>query len=362
MPERLVPAIDISPFENGSAGEKRSIAAQVDAACREIGFLVIAGHGIPRTYFDDAFAAGRAFFDLPETEKRRTISPGGLEFLGYTAPLTRNLAATLGEERPPDLREIFTVGAGEHFASDFAGLPGVDDLYAPNRWPNRPDDFEAVHLRLYRAMEAVSARMMRIFSLSLGLPEGYFADKIDRHFSPLGSFHYPALTAPPRPGQLRCGAHTDFGSLTMLAMDAVTGDAVTGDAVTGDAVTGDAEIGDAVIGDEASGGLQVQTPNGNWEDVTAGPDELVLNIGDMMARWTNDHWTSTLHRVAVPAAENAGRRRQSIGYFLHPNYDAEVRCLETCTSPDDPPRYPTVTAGAEMYKKLTSRIDGEKPQ
>jgi isopenicillin N synthase-like dioxygenase len=337
MPERLVPAIDIGPFEHGSAGEKRSIAARVDAACREIGFLVITGHGIPKAFFDDAFAAGRAFFDLPEAEKRRTISPGGLEFLGYTAPLTRNLAATLGEERPPDLREIFTVGAGEHFASDFAGLPGVDDLYAPNRWPDRPDGFEAVHLRLYRAMEILSARMMRIFALSLGLPEDYFADKIDRHFSPLGSFHYPALTAPARPGQLRCGAHTDFGSLTMLAMD-------------------------AVVGEGASGGLQVQTPNGDWEDVTAGPDELVLNIGDMMARWTNDHWTSTLHRVAVPDADNGGRRRQSIGYFLHPNYDAEVRCLETCTSPDDPPRYPTVTAGAEMYKKLTSRIDGEKPQ
>ena len=352
MPERLVPAIDIGPFEHGSAGEKRSIAAQVDAACRAIGFLVITGHGIPRAYFDDAFTAGRAFFDLPDAEKRHTISPGGLEFLGYTAPLTRNLAATLGEERPPDLREIFTVGTGERFAADFAGLPGAGDLYAPNRWPNRPDGFETAHLRLYRAMEALSERMMRIFAVALGLTEDYFTDKIDRHFSPLGSFHYPALAAPPRPGQLRCGAHTDFGSLTMLAMDAVAGDG---------APRRDQDGRDA-HGHHALGGLQVRTPSGDWEDVTAGPDELVLNIGDMMARWTNDHWTSTLHRVAVPAADIAGRRRQSIGYFLHPNYDAEVRCLETCTSADNPPRYPTVTAGAEMYKKLTSRIDGEMPR
>ena len=341
MPERLVPAIDIAPFEDGSVAQKLAIAGQVDAACQSIGFLVITGHGISRQHFDDAFAAGRAFFDLPDTEKRRAISPGGLEFLGYTAPLTRNLAATLGDERPPDLREIFTVGAGARFASDFADLPGAGDLYAPNRWPGRPDGFEAVHLRLYRAMEALSERMMRIFAVALGLSEDYYVDKIDRHFSPLGSFHYPALAAPPHPGQLRCGAHTDFGSLTLLAMDGAT----------------DVDS----LGDGTPGGLQVQTPRGDWEDVTAGPDELVLNIGDMMARWTNDRWTSTLHRVAVPPADTAGTRRQSIGYFLHPNYDAEVRCLETCTSPDNPPRYPTATAGAEMYKKLTSRIATEPP-
>ena len=102
--------------------------------------------------------------------------------------------------------------------------------------------------------------------------------------------------------------------------------------------------------------MQVRTPNGEWEDIAARPDELVVNIGDMMARWTNDRWTSTLHRVAVPSTGAAVTRRQSIGYFLHPNYDAEVRCLETCTSPDNPPRYPPVAAGAEMYKKLSARL------
>lgn len=337
MPERLVPAIDIGPFDEGSAREKRAVAEQVDTACRGTGFLIISGHGIERRLFDDAFAAGRAFFDLPDAEKRRYISPGALEFLGYTAPLTRNLAATLGATRPPDLREIFTVGPGDRFATNFAGMPGAEDLYAPNVWPRRPELFQEAHDRLYRAMEALGVRMMRIFAMALGLAEAYFADKVDRHFSPLGSFHYPALSEPPRPGQLRCGAHTDFGSLTMLAMD-------------------------SALGDDAPGGLQIQKPDGDWEDVTAGPEELVLNIGDMMARWTNDRWTSTLHRVAVPPPDAAGAaRRQSIGYFLHPNYDAEVRCIETCTSPDSPPKYPPVRAGAEMYKKLTARIAGKDP-
>lgn len=331
MPEPLVPAIDIGPFERGSDAERQLIAEQVDTACRGIGFLVLSGHSIPRQYFDDVFAADRAFFDLPEGEKRQYMSPGELEFLGYTAPLTRNVASTLGEERPPDLREIYTVGPGDRFADDFADMPGAEDLYAPNIWPRRPEGFADVHLRLYTEMEALAARMMRIFALALGLPEEYFGDKIDRHFSPLGSFNYPALSEPPRPGQLRCGAHTDFGSLTMLAME------------------------------EPGGGLQIQQADGVWLDVTPGTDELVVNIGDMMARWTNDRWTSTLHRVAVPQTEDLGARRQSIGYFLHPNYGAEVRCLESCTAPDNPPKYPPVLCGTATYKKLTARIDRGEP-
>ena len=103
MPQRLVPAIDIGPFEHGSAEEKRAIAEQVDEACRSIGFLVITGHGVPRQDIDDALAAGRAFFDLPDAEKRRSISPGGLAFQGYKALLTSNLAATLGR----NARRIF---------------------------------------------------------------------------------------------------------------------------------------------------------------------------------------------------------------------------------------------------------------
>ncbi len=328
--ERSVPVIDIGPFDRGSADEKRSIAEAVDAACRAVGFLVVSGHDVPRADIDAALAAGRAFFDLPEAEKRRFMSPGGLSFLGYTAPLTRNLAATVGEERPPDLREIFTVGPGARFADDFAGLPGAEDLYAPNLWPDRPEDFRAVHLRLYGRMESAAERMTRIFAVALNLPETYFADKIDRHFGALGSFHYPGLTGPPEPGQLRCGAHTDFGAVTLLAMDGAGG----------------------------NGGLQIRKPDGDWLDVAADPGQLVVNIGDMMARWTNDRWTSTPHRVVPPPSRYARVRRQSIGYFLHPNYDAEVRCLDTCASLDRPPLYPPVTAGAEMYGKLEARIDG----
>ncbi len=342
MPERLVSTIDITQFDHGSSEERRAIAEQVDKACQSIGFLVVTGHGVPRQDVDDALATSRSFFDLPNAEKRLSMSNGELSFLGYKELSTSNLAATLGAERPPDLREIYTVGVGNKFANDFAGFPGVDDLYAPNRWPRRPSDFSATHLRLYQEMEALAERLMRIFAFSLRLPEEYFADKIDRHFSPLGSFHYPAIENSPHPDQIGCGAHTDFGSLTLLAMEKTGEHCVTGSNRSTKRPTGN---------------LQIRTPSGNWENVTANPDEFIVNIGDMMARWTNDRWTSTLHRVTAPPMGSDIARRQSIGYFLHPNYDAEVRCLATCTSPDNPPRYPPVTAGPEMYKKLSmSRV------
>ena len=331
MAEWVAPVIDIGAFEDGSDREKLALGAAIDEACCSIGFLVISGHGVPQGMINAALEAGRTFFDLPEAEKRRSFLPGGLQFRGYTAPQTRNLAATLGEDKPPDLREIFTVGPGEKFAKDFAGFPGVSDLYAPNIWPEKPSEFAEVHRLLYGAMERLAERVMRIFAVALGLPESHFADKIDRHFSPLGSFHYPALTSLSQAGQQRCGAHTDFGSLTMLAMSDESCD-------------------------NAPSGLQIRLPDGRWEDVKAGPGQLVVNIGDMMTRWTNDRWISTLHRVVVPPSETANVRRQSIGYFLHPNYDADVACLETCTSSDNPPKYPPVMAGAEMFKKLKSRI------
>ena len=331
MAGRVVPVIDIGDFEEGSRFEKAALTNAVDEACRSIGFLVISGHGIPRDVIDAALITGRTFFDLPEVEKRQSLSRGKLQILGYTAPRTRNLAATLGEDNPPDLREAFTVGPGDQFAKEYFGLPGASDLYAPNIWPEEPENFSAAHLQLYSAMEKLAARMMRIFAMALSLPEAYFADKIDQHFSLLGTFNYPALYGPARSGQLRCGAHTDFGSLTLLAM------------------------GDEPL-DDAPSGLQVFAPDGTWEDIRVGPEQLVVNIGDMMARWTNDLWTSTLHRVVVPPTMGASERRQSIGYFLHPNYDADVACLRTCISPDNPARYLPVSAGAVMFKKLNSRI------
>ena len=171
-------------------------------------------------------------------------------------------------------------------------------------------------------MESLAERLMRIFALALGMPEKFFADKIDRHITAMRLNHYAEATRPPLPDQLRAGAHSDYGSLTILLATA------------------------------GAGGLQVRGSDGAWCDVEPVPDTFIVNLGDLMAQWTNDRWVSTLHRVANPAPDRrAGSRRASIAFFHQPNHDALIECLPTCRRPDDPPRYAPTTSGAHLLAK-----------
>jgi isopenicillin N synthase-like dioxygenase len=319
-----IPVIDIAPFRSGE--DKGSVALAVAAACEQIGFLVIAGHGVDRGLLDRAFAVSRDFFDLPVEEKLCYRPSGEVAPRGYAAMASKGLAATLGTAAPKDLREQFMLGTLAPMPPALAELDGASGCYAPNIWPDRPSSYRAVFTDLYRALEDLAATLMRIFALGLDLPESYFDNKIDHHFSVLGSNHYPPLTERPLQGQLRTGAHTDFGSLTILCPTA------------------------------GPGGLQVQRGDGAWMDVQPVPGTFIVNLGDMMARWTNDRWKSTLHRVANPPDEAAAMsRRQSIAFFCHPNYDAEIRCIEGCTGPRRPPLYPPILAGEHMRMKMVKR-------
>ena len=329
MVSDAIPVIDLGPYWSGDAAARQRIAEQVDWACENIGFLVISNHGIPQSLIDQAFSVSRAFFDLPSEEKGRSKPSNGVAPRGYHALATRNLARTLGQETPPDLREQFFVGPLTSRAGPAAGTPGAAVFYSENIWPDHPPAYREVFTEFYQKMEALAARLMRVFANALALPEAFFDDKIDNHFNTCPSNHYPVVDGDPLPGQIRCGAHTDFGSLTILAFN------------------------------DAPGGLQVLMPNGSWLDMSAEPGQLVVNLGDMMQRWTNDRWKSTVHRVVNPPVELRGKsRRQTIGYFLHPNYDAKITCLETCQSPNNPPKYPPIMAGAHMREKMERRIDG----
>ena len=322
MTDNPVPIIDIAPFMGASEAGKRALAERLDAACQEIGFLVISGHGIATSLFDEVFAVSRAFFELPLSEKMRYEPPHKEANRGYTAVASRTLAYTLDEATPPDLRERFSIGPLTDHGSDYRGQPGAEGMYQLNQWPDRPEQFQYVFARLYREFEDLTARLMGIAAIALELPQDYFDAKIDRHFSACGSFNYPVPDSEPLPGQLRAGVHTDFGTLTILAIGA------------------------------GESGLQIKSSSGDWTDVVPAADHLVVNIGDMMARWTNDRWRSTLHRVVnPPAAANSGNSRQSIAYFGNPNYDTEIRCLDACTGPGNPPKYDLVLAGHHMYEK-----------
>ncbi len=318
-----VPAIDIAPFLSGDPIGKQRVVDTVAAACRDIGFLVIAGHGLPADDLARAFALTREFFDLPQTTRDKWHPTGPSKQRGYHAFETRGLAHTLDANVPRDLRETVFLGPLEDHRDHYRGLPEAQPAYWPNTIPTEPEGVDEAVTTVYRGFERLSANLLRIFALALDMPEDHFADKIDKHFSILSCHHYPALTEPPLPNQLRTGAHTDFGAMTILAMT------------------------------EAKGGLEVKMPDGSWAGVQTEPQELVVNLGDMLARWTNDRWRSTLHRVVNPPnLEDAMSRRQSIGYFMHPNFDTSIECFPTCLNSGDEPRYPTITAGAHIAMKI----------
>jgi isopenicillin N synthase-like dioxygenase len=319
-------SIDLEPCIAGSELGKQAVARAIGKACEEVGFFKIRGHGVPQTLIDAAFATASDFFAQPQAVKDRARPSKSASARGYHALMTKNLAKTLGYDNPPDLREQFYIGPLVSRAAEFAHIPGASELYAENIWPQAPAGYPEVFSAYYAALEKLGGTLMRLFALALGVNERFFEDKIDRHFSTLPANHYPEPVGDPLPNQVRAGEHTDFGSLTILAVS------------------------------ERSGGLQVKLKDGVWLDVRSEPDEFIINIGDMMQRWTNDRWMSTLHRVVnPPAAQRRGSRRMSMGYFLHPNYDAEIACLPTCTDPGQPPRYSPVRAGDMMRQKLEAR-------
>ena len=322
-----IPAIDIAPFLDGT--NKPSVARAVAEACERIGFLILSGHGLDQTVIERAFERSRAFFDLPRGEKDRWHPTGPSRQRGFHGFATRGLAYTLGEDAPPDLRETFFLGPVDDHREYFANLPEAANAYAPNIYPDAPAGAAEALVAIYRAYERLSADLLRIFAAALDQPEDYFAGFIGRHFSILSSHHYPALRELPKPGQLRTGAHTDFGALTILAMT------------------------------EADGGLEVRMPGGAWHPVQPPPGTLVVNLGDMMARWTDGRWTSTLHRVANPHDLNSARsRRQTIGYFMHPDYDAPIRAIPSCVPAGEEPKFRTISAGEHIAMKIAASHEG----
>ena len=321
----IVPVIDLSPYFAGGPG-KAAVAREVAAACEEIGFLVIEGHGIAPQLVADVFGAGRALFDLPLDQKNRLRPADGVAPRGYHALGTKYLARTLGQDTPPDLREQFYIGPLNPDRARIRHLPGAEKFYEANIWPETPAEFRETTTRYYVEMERLARDLMRIFALALDINETYFDSRIDNHFATLPLNHYPEPREAPLPGQLRAGAHSDFGSLTILALD------------------------------DAPGGLQVRSRDGSWQDVTTAPGQFIVNLGDMMQRWTNDRWRSTLHRVVNPPLDAAQpTRRMSIGFFLHPNYDTIISSLPGRIAPAIPAKYPPVLAGELMRAKMEAR-------
>jgi isopenicillin N synthase-like dioxygenase len=285
-----IPSIDVSD------PHRDAISRQIDAACRDLGFFVLAGHGVPQAVVDETYEAGIAFFDLPLDDKLVVKRPAEEVSRGYNRLADQSHAATFGEAPMPDLQESFGIGPPAPRAA--AKAPEGAAAFAPNLWPAGPPRFRAALERYYNKMERLALHLMSLFAEALDLPANFFDCYFDRHASILRLVHYPAQPTPPLPGQLRAGSHTDFGTLTILRID------------------------------DAVGGLQVRDRTGNWIDIQAEPSSLIVNIGDLMQRWTSDRWTSSIHRVVNPPRSAATQsRRLSLVFFHEPDPDAIVHPL-----------------------------------
>jgi len=311
-----IPVIDLS------AGTSATQAAAIGHALEHAGFLTLTGHGVPQAVFDAAFAASHRFFAQPDAAKAevhiaQSRHKHGWDPIGWQA---------LDAAAPPDLKESFYLGV-ERGPEHPLVREGIDNQ-GPNQWPVEATlpGFRGACEAYMAQMQALSRRLMRLIALSLGLPGDYFDAFMRDPTCTTRLLHYPAMTptqlASVAAGQLGCGAHTDWGAITLLAQD-------------------------------AAGGLEVRLPGGEWQALAPVPDALVLNTGDMMQRWTNDRYPSTLHRVVNRAA---GRERYSIAYFCDLDHHARIEALPTCVSAERPARYAPTSAGEhliEMYRRTT---------
>ena len=309
-----IPVIDLTSFPRGDRATRVRVAKQLGSAAETLGFVVISGHGIDPAIGTLLKEAAIRFFDLPGVTKMVIRRPTNDQNRGYIPYGEETLVRMAGGDSPPDYKEVFAIGPDDVPQEVYFPGDGSYPSFAPNLWPDAPADLRPKMLAYWRQMEKLMRVVGEALAIALDLPDDAFADVLDgRHTSQLRLLHYPPPVGAVEPGQLRAGEHSDVGMMTILRNDPVPG------------------------------GLQVKIREGEWVDAPAVDNTFILNIGDLLMRWTNDRFVSTLHRVMVPPLDAVGEtRRLSIGFFVGPRYNATVECLPTCCGPDDPPKYAPV--------------------
>ncbi len=318
----LVPVIDLARWPDI---DPRGVASDVDEACTAIGFMQVVGHGIPEAVIQRMLAITDEFFALPLPDKLSAAPPHPGINRGYAAVGTEALAYSLGVGvARPDLFEAFNIGPEHVDDSDPFYRDAPYDFFAPNVWPARPTDLCAALSDYFDEAHRVAVELTDVFAMALGLGDHWFRPFVDRSTVTMRVNHYERRVGdpPPEDAQMRMGAHTDYGIVTVLYADAVPG-------------------------------LQIVGPDGAWHDVIPQPGALLVNLGDLTAQWTNDRWRSTLHRVVPPPSDASGAAlRRSVAFFFDGNHDALVECVPTCASADNPPRYAPVSAGEHLMAKV----------
>lgn len=322
-----VPVVDISPYVTGG-GDRAAVARAFDAACREVGFVQVVGHGVPDDAIDGLTTAMDEFFALDLETKKAYRTPPEVN-RGYSPPRSESLSLSLGVEsatRMNDFFEAFNVGAAR-------STYGRDDLpadhYAENTWPSEVPGFERRVWTWFLEARRVARTLTAVAADALGLPAGFFDEVLGHSLDVLRMNNYalPAGTVDLDGELTGMGAHTDYGILTVLWADRVPG-------------------------------LQVLGGDGAWHDVQPAEGALLVNLGDLTGRWTNDRWLSTLHRVKPPIVDGAIQRRRSAAFFCDGDIDAVVATLPQCIDGEHPDRYLPVTVEEHLTAKLAGSRAG----
>ena len=299
---RSIPVIDFGPAFRGERDALDACAAQVRHACEQVGFFYMAGHGVPQAVIDAAFEASREFHAMPLEEKMRLkINENNIGYLPANQSMQR--ASTVHKATRPNYNESFFIShdrSADH-PDVLAGLP----LRGRNQWPVEREEMRSTMLRYMKALERVGEQMLPMLARSLDMPAGHFAPYFENeaHIN-VRFLHYPPQEMDDD-NQFGQGPHTDNSFITMLAREDVPG-------------------------------LAVRLPSGEWLAPPVIEGTLLVNLGNIMKRWSNDRFLSTPHGVL----NDTGNDRYSIAFFYSPNPASTIECLPSCTGPGDPPHYP----------------------
>ena len=305
---RTIPLVNLRQFKQGDRAEREAFVEQLGSAFHTIGFVGVTGHGIPKDLIDDFYAAAKQFFALPVETKRQYEVAGAAGQRGYTSFGKEHAK----QSQVADLKEFFQIGQEikDRSSSFFVPNPEVSEVPA----------FMSLGSQLYRAFETAGASLLRAIALYLGLDERYFDHHIEDGMSILRAIHYPPITQEPE-SAIRAEQHEDINLITLL------------------------------VGASA-GGLQLQNTAGEWQEIVPENDEIVINVGDMLQRLTNNYLKSTTHRVVNPPREQWHEPRLSIPFFLHPRPEMKLDVLPDTVTAERPQAYDPITAGEYLDERL----------
>ncbi len=305
-----IPSVDLADFLSEDPKRKEKFVNEIGKAYEEIGFVALKNHFLSDNLVDNLYKEVKSFFDLPVETKKNYEIEGLAGQRGYIS---------FGKEhakgkKEGDLKEFW------HFGQEPSEDAKLSEEYPENVQVEELPDFNKIGMEAYRMLEKTGIYVLRALALYIGLEEHYFDHWASNGNSILRPIHYPPITEEPK-GAVRAGAHGDINLITLL-MGASTG------------------------------GLQVLRKDGEWIDAVPQEDELVINVGDMLERHTNNKLRSTIHRVTNPPKDQWEKPRYSIPFFMHPRSDMRLDCLEECIDEDNPKQYEDITAGEFLHQRL----------